>query len=322
MSDDLNIHLHLKETRERMFCWAENELPEKDIIVSIDQEIASIAEYRIKREIQSWLQDTNNCDLSEYMTKNFQKECTVVENDCIEIDNLILGRPLDPDGYNLGLQTATPGDTIDGIIKILPKSKVGKLLLFTTLLPLSPFYLLQGILVAPALVFTKAKESFQHSTKVKNYLKDKNKYANELANKMIENVCKDTIIDKVFQHFLKEIYEQVDLFCEVTVPKRINTGEILLKRIENDLRLPIDVRKQCFQLVTSSNAIYGRVLHTFMIFFNMFVIKHSEIKRLEGNKNIEVLVRDRWKPAFVKKFKCSVENHLDCTKLSNIYRLR
>lgn len=209
-----------------MFQWDGNELPKEKEIVSIDEEIASIAEFQIKREIQSWLRETNNCGLSEYSTEILRKECTVVENDCVEVDNIILGRSLKSDVFYLGFKSSNQGDTRNNIVPFLPKSTGVKILFFTALHVLSPFIILAGIAATPAYISNIVKDKVVNRAKVKRYRKNKNIYANEIVNKMMEHVSVTTIIDKVFQHFLKEIYDQVDFFCEVTVPKRINTGAV------------------------------------------------------------------------------------------------
>lgn len=92
----------------------------------------------------------------------------------------------------------------------------------------------------------KIKDTFQPIELLKQYRKNKNGVTTELANKLLDSGNVQTIVDKVFQYFLNEIFDQVDPLYELIIPKRIKSGEILVKRSETDLRQQIHIRKKLF----------------------------------------------------------------------------
>lgn len=318
-SELLNLYLHLPEIRNNMFSWTDDVLPEKDDIETIEKEVMRFVEECIARQIQTWLKQSNNGGLSEFMAKQFKKECAIIETDCTEIDDIILGRSLST--CELGISTPrrqSDRDTLSST-NISTAQKVAILATFPIWMPLS---LVVGLFVVPIGIgyYTVGKITDKRS--VKEYRQNKQVYVKNIADKMLEEITIQFLKEKVFRQFLNEMNNQIDQFCDSTVPRRIAAGEILIKGIKKDIRQPVEIRKQCILVESDLKSAYGRVLFIDIEYFDKFKLSQSDVRRKDLSSELEVFVNGEWKDTVVKQMKWSYSNKSDCSVLSEIQILR
>lgn len=297
-----------------MFSLTEDDLPEKGNIQTIENEIKRLVEECLAGQIQTWLQETSNGGISEFMTEQLRNECSIIESDCIDIDNIILGQSISP--FVLGM-TSTLQSERDNI-----SFTTDKVALLATFPLWAPFTLVLGLIAIPIGIGYYTVSWIKNRIEVKDYKQNKQKYVKNISDKMMGDIDITFLMEKVFGQFLNEIDSQIDQFCESTIPRRILSGEILVKRIKTDIRQPVEIRKQCILLENDFKSAYGRVLYIYMEYFDMFKLNRSHVRKKELHNEFEVFVNGEWIDTVVKQMKWSYSNNADCSILSEIQILR
>ncbi|CAG2201553.1 unnamed protein product [Mytilus edulis] len=72
-AEQLFDYLHLPETQNKLCSWTEDDLPEKDDIDKIHRELVYLVEECIAREIKTWLKETSNGGLPEFMEEKLKR---------------------------------------------------------------------------------------------------------------------------------------------------------------------------------------------------------------------------------------------------------
>ncbi|XP_052095160.1 uncharacterized protein LOC127730684 isoform X2 [Mytilus californianus] len=317
-SERLNHCLHLPDIRNKLFSWTDEVLPEKDDIETIEKEVMRLVEQCIAGQIQTWLQESKNCGLSEFMAEQFKKECSIIESDCTEIDEIILGRSFST--CELGMTKARQSDRDKSSFTSISTSQ--KVAILATIPIWVPLSVVVGLFALPIGIgyYTVGKITNQRS--VKEYRQNKQGYVKNIAEKMLDEITVQFLKEKVFGQFLNEINTQIDQFCDSTVPRRISAGEILIKGIKKDIRQPIEIRKQCILVDSDFKSAYGRVLFIYIEYFDMFKLSQSYVRKKDLPNEFEVFVNGEWKDTVVKQMKWSYSNNSDCSVLSEIQILR
>ncbi|XP_063419843.1 uncharacterized protein LOC134705000 [Mytilus trossulus] len=318
-SELLNLYLHLPEIRNNLFSWTDDVLPDKDDIETIEKEVMRFVEECIARQIKTWLKQSNNGGLSEFMAKQFKKECAIIETDCTEIDDIILGRTLSTCELDMVTPRRQSDRDTSSSTNISTAQKVAILATFPIWMPLS---VVVGLFAVPVGIgyFTVGKIS--DIKRVKEYRQNKQVYVKNIAEKMLGEITIQFLKEKVFGQFLNEMNNQIDQFCDSTVPRRIVAGEILIKGIKKDIRQPVEIRKQCILVESDLKSAYGRVLFIDIEYFDKFKLSQTDVRRKDLSSELEVLVNGEWKDTVVKQMKWSYSNKSDCSVLSEIQKLR
>lgn len=266
-------------------------------------------------QIKTWLQETSNDGISEFMTEQIKNECSIIESDCTDIDNIILGQTFNT--CVLGMTSTLQSERDKTSFTNRPTAQ--KVAILATFPLWAPFSLVVGLFAIPFGVWYFAVGQIK---KLRDYKQNKQKYVKNISAKMMDDIDITFLMEKVFGQFLKEIDNQIDQLFESTIPRRISSGEILVKRIKADIRQPVEIRKQCILLENDFKSAYGRVIYIYMEYFDMFKSNRSHVRKKELHNEFEVFVNGEWIDTVVKQRKWSYSINADCSVLSEIQILR
>lgn len=317
-AEQLNHYLHLPRTQNKLCSWTEDELPHQGDFDKIHKELLCLGEECIAREIKTWLRETSNGGLPEFMEEKLKKECSILESDCTEIDNTILGQSFST--CELGMTSTWESEKEKSFLTKMPlKYKVAFLATFPLWAPLS---LVVGLFAIPFGITYFADGLNKNRRRVRSYNENKQMCAKYVLDQMLNKINIKFLKEKVFEQFLNEINNRIDQFCESTIPRRISAGEILVKRIKTDIQQPVEIRKQCILVDNDFKSVYGRVLYIYMEYFDMLKLSRSYVRKKNLPNELQVFVNGEWKDAAVKQMQWSYSNNADCSILSIIQILR
>ncbi|CAC5378025.1 unnamed protein product [Mytilus coruscus] len=180
----------------------------------------------------------------------------------------------------------------------------------------APLSLVVGFFAIPFGIKYFADGYIKNRRNVKGYKKNKQMCAKYVLDKMLNDIDIRFLKEKVFGQFLNDINNQIDQFCDSTIPGRISAGEILAKRIKIDIRQPNEIRKQCILVDNDFKSVYGRVLYIYMEYFDMLKLSRSYVRKKNLPNEFEVFVNGEWKDAAVKQMQWSYSNNADCSVLN------
>lgn len=260
IADKLTAHLNEEETKQKMFQWRTDELPDDRDLDVIQYKAKQLIADKINSQIVHWCQEHHIADTSSKLFDKFIEECKLIKGNFCEIDQIIQGiKPPIADG-NLPQAAETSSDFDSSrSFAIFPLQERIALIAFAPLW--LPLVIGASVLALPVAVGMIIKDAIEERRKIMEYRERKLAHILELAEIEIKYYSKDLVLDGLRVTYLRDFKASLEQVCENVIPKQIKADQELIENIVKEDRDSQTLKQEYTPIETKCKEIIGNLLY-------------------------------------------------------------
>ncbi|XP_062578136.1 bacterial dynamin-like protein [Saccostrea cucullata] len=259
IAEKLTDHLNNQETKNRMFKWQKDDLPDDNDLDLIKYKSKQKIQDKINSEIVQWCQENDIEGTSSHLFDLFIKECKLIKGNYTEIDQIIQGiKPPIADG-NVPQATENSSDfDASKSRSIFPLQERIALAAFAPLW--LPLVIGASVLALPVAIGMLVKDVIEEKQKIKHYRENKLSHILKWAEEELKCYNTDLIFSGLQQTYLKDFMSSIKLVCKDIIPKQIEADEELIENIVKESRDSQTVRQEYTPVEQKCKEIVGELL--------------------------------------------------------------
>nr|XP_022303099.1 uncharacterized protein LOC111110781 [Crassostrea virginica] len=261
IAEELTNHLHNDETKQRMFQWHADELPDGHDLDIIQYQAKQLIGDKISNEIVTWCQDNHIEDTSTRLFDLFIEECKLIKRNYREIDQTIQG--IADGNVPQGAENSSDFES-SNFTSIFPLKKRIALVAFAPLW--LPLVIGASILALPVALGILVKDTLVDKKKINHFRQDKMVHMLKLAELEMTNYSTDLVFNGLRQTYMRDFMASLEQVCENIIPKQIKADQELIGNILKEDRdsqtlkqeyTPIE--RKCKEII--GNLLYAKLAH-------------------------------------------------------------
>ncbi|XP_062578134.1 uncharacterized protein LOC134240036 [Saccostrea cucullata] len=259
IAEQLTEHLNNQETKNRMFQWQKDDLPDGRDLDVIKYKSKQKIQDKFNNEIVQWCQENDIEGTSSHLFDLFIKECKLIKGNYTEIDQIIQGiKPPIADG-NVP-QAAENSSDFDASksSSIIPLQERIAVAAFAPIW--LPCVIGASVLALPVAIGMHVKNVVEEKQKIKHYRENKLSHILKWAEEELKYYNTELIFNGLKQTYLKDFMSSIKLVCKDIIPKQIEADEELIENIVKESRDSQTVRQEYTPVEQKCKEIVGELL--------------------------------------------------------------
>ncbi|XP_056008217.1 uncharacterized protein LOC125665478 isoform X3 [Ostrea edulis] len=263
IAKNLTEHLISQETKNRMFRWHIDELPNDNDLDLIRYKAKQMILDKINCEVARWCQENDIAETSSQLFDLFMQECKLIKGSYTEIDLIIQGiqPPIADGNVPQAPETSSDFDATKSAT-IFPLQERIALVAFAPLW--LPLVIGASVLALPVAVGMLIKDVIEEKRKIKNYRENKETYVLKWAEDELKAYNTDLVFSGLQQTYLRNFMSSITQVCDEIIPKQIEADEQLIENIVKENRDSRTVRQEYSPIEKRCKDIIGELLYAKM----------------------------------------------------------